>query len=146
MLSKAIERAYRTAKERKWDTIYWAIDLHGTCIESNYENGSFQFIDDTCEQIMRWLSKQPETKIILWSSVYSDHWNEIVEFFENRGIKIDACNANPHEKSNTYADFSSKFYFSVLLDDKAGFDPAMDWSVVYFTVHEMQAKYGPIGH
>ena len=26
---RAIQTAYETARGRKWDTIYWAVDLHG---------------------------------------------------------------------------------------------------------------------
>ena len=127
---KAARRAFRLKKERNWDTVYWCIDLHGVCLESNYEKGEYRWINSAAYSGMRAISRRPDCKIILWSAVHNDEVAKIVKFFNDYGIQIDAFNANPYEKSNAVSDFSKKFYFSVLLDDKAGFDPSTDWGQI----------------
>lgn len=129
-IAKAIVRAYETMRERRWDTIYWAIDLHGVCMRSNYESGVHEFISEAALDGLRAISRRPESKIILWSSVHEDQKVPIINAFEERGIMIHHFNKNPYESNTATGCFDEKFYFSVLLDDKAGFDPATDWAEV----------------
>lgn len=123
----AIDRAYSVAKQRKWDTIYWAVDLHGVCLKSNYENGSYEWINGLAQSGMRTIASRRESKIILWSSCHDDEKIEIKKWFEKQGIPIFGFNENPAEKDTVTGCFKEKFYFSVLLDDKAGFDPDQSW-------------------
>ena len=55
------------------------------------------------------------------------------------GIKFDYINENPLEVNSELSDFSKKFYFNILLDDKAGFYPKEDWQIVldFFLRHEV---------
>lgn len=128
MITKAVERAYRVMAERGWDTIYWAVDLHGVCLKSNYEQGGYSWINEAAPRVLRLLSSRPETKIILWSSVFEEEEHAILDFFEDEGVQVWAFNENPYEENTKVSCFDSKFYFSVLLDDKAGFDPDTDWA------------------
>jgi len=127
VITKAVERAYKIMTERGWDTIYWAVDLHGVCLKSNYEKGGYSWINEDALRVLRLLSNRPETKIILWSSVFEEEENDILNFFEDEGVQVWAFNENPYESNTQVSCFDSKFYFSVLLDDKAGFDPDTDW-------------------
>jgi hypothetical protein len=128
---KAVDRAYRVMCERKWDTVYWAIDLHGVCLKSNYEASSYEWINGDAFWGLRHISERPESKIILWSSVYNEEKKPIKDFFEMYEIKVAAFNSNPWEQKGTEVScFDEKFYFSVLLDDKAGFDPETDWEKI----------------
>lgn len=138
---KAIDRAYKTMSERQWETIYWAIDLHGVCIKSNYEQGGYEWINDHCVEALKLISSRKESKIILWSSVYDEEKTAIAEFFYKEGIAIWGFNTNPWENNTNVSCFDEKFYFSVLLDDKAGFDPVSDWRAIieYF---ERKDKHG----
>jgi hypothetical protein len=129
-IAKAIERAYKVARDRRWDTIYWAVDLHGVCMTSNYESGVHEFISQEAVDTLRFLSLLPETKIILWSSVHEDQKVPIINTFEDQGIMVHHFNRNPYEANTATGCFDEKFYFSILLDDKAGFDPQTDWAVV----------------
>jgi len=130
MIIKAFERAYKTMEERGWDTIYLAIDLHGVCLASNYEQGGYTWINDMAPRALRVISEMKENKIILWSSVYDEEQPAIIKFFKDNGIDVLAFNANPFEKDTKTGCFEKKFYFSILLDDKAGFDPAIDWETI----------------
>lgn len=130
MIVKAIERAYRVMAERGWDTIYWAVDLHGVCLKSNYEQGGYSWINEDSVRVLKLLSSRPETKIILWSSVFSEEMQPIIDFFNESEIDVYGFNCNLYEADTKVSHFGSKFYFSVLLDDKAGFDPDTDWRAI----------------
>lgn len=137
MITKAITTAYQKLKDRKWDTVYWAIDLHDTCLVANYETGGYAWINDSALNTLKLISSKPETKIILWSSVHDDEQQDIIKFFAEYGINVYSFNCNPRESSTTVSCFDSKFYFSILVDDKAGFDPSTDWDLIsaYFDKH-----------
>jgi hypothetical protein len=127
MIAKAINRAYEVMIERKWDTIYWAIDLHGVCLKSNYENGGYEFINAAAREGLRTIASLPESKIILWSSCHDHEKPAIIDFMAENGINVHYFNENPDEKNTKTGCFDQKFYFSILLDDKAGFDPDVHW-------------------
>ena len=127
---KAVERAYSLLQERNWDTIYWAIDLHGTCIKSNYVSGEYEWINEDALKCLQLIRSLKETRIILWSSVYSKEQLNIRKFFYENDVEVDFFN-NSLEKNTETGCFDTKFYFSILLDDKAGFDPDTDWKLIY---------------
>ncbi|HET8686090.1 MAG TPA: hypothetical protein VFM18_05420 [Methanosarcina sp.] len=127
---KAIEKAYKKAEDRGWDRIYFAIDVHDTILKSNYENGEYQFINNAARYAMQLLSMRKEVRIILWSSASEEEQENIATFLYRNGCIIDFFNENPEQPNTAYADFSQKFYFSVLLDDKAGFDADQDWDKI----------------
>lgn len=132
MIYKAIHRAYQILKERNWDTVYWAIDLHGVCLESNYENGGYKFVNQQAIDTLKYISSLPESRIILWSSAHAHEQGAIMNFFSRNGIDVDYFNENPEVANTKTGAFNQKFYFSILLDDKAGFDPIVDWATVYY--------------
>jgi hypothetical protein len=139
MIGKAIDRAFQTMIERNWNKIYWAIDLHGVCLKSNYENGGYTFINDKVLPGLLTIQSVPESRIILWSSCHDHEKPAIVEFFDSHGIQVHHFNENPEEKSTKTGCFDQKFYFSILLDDKAGFDPDTDWDELIAAVNENHA-------
>lgn len=130
MLVDAIDRAYQTMRERNWDTIYWAIDLHGVCLKSNYEQGGYQWINDLVLPGLQEIAKRPESHIILWSSAHPEEHAAIVQFFADHGIFVSGFNGNPFVADTATGCFDEKFYFSILLDDKAGFDAQDDWWMI----------------
>jgi hypothetical protein len=137
MIVTAIKRAYSTARARGWDRIYWAIDLHGVCFKSNYVVNDYQFINDDVLPALQMLSLMEESVLILWSSAHPEEQKSIIKFFAEHGVQIDFFNENPLEANTATGCFDKKFYFSVLLDDKAGFDPDVDWdSIVKYFVFE----------
>lgn len=127
---KAVERAYRVMEERDWDTIYWCVDLHGVCLKSNYQQGGYEWINEEALRTLQLINKLSESKIILWSSVYEEEKKDISRFFNGHGIILHGFNDNVYEKNTKVSSFDQKFYFSVLLDDKAGFDPETDWRAI----------------
>jgi len=128
---KAIERAYQIKEERNWDTIYWAIDLHGTCLKSNYISGEYEWINEDVKQTLQLIQSLSESAIIFWSSCYPKEQLDIINFCHNSAIQVHYFNSNPEINNSKTGCFDEKFYFSILLDDKAGFDPDTDWKLIY---------------
>lgn len=127
---KAIEKAYKKAEERGYDRIYYAIDVHDTILKSNYENGDYEFVNEDAKKCLQMITLRKEVYIILWSSLTETEKENVGIFLYRHGCYIDDINENSLEEDTSYADFSQKFYFSVLLDDKAGFDPDTDWKAI----------------
>ena len=142
------ERAIHRNLERGYSTLYVAIDVHGTIIRPSkrtevWKNEcgygyhevvcgehveNFTFYPDSVKALQI-LSDHPNIKIILWTS--TQDVNALVGALERlSGVHVDYLNQNPDFQFNSYADFSKKFCFDVLLDDKAGFDPNTDWSEI----------------
>jgi hypothetical protein len=122
-ITRAIERAYNTAIERSWENIFWCVDLHGTVLKANYKNDSFEFYDDAVAKYLKEISDYPETKIILWSSIYDADLKLVLELFNQHSIAVEFVNENPVVPNSQTGNFTEKFYFSILVDDKAGFHP-----------------------
>jgi len=126
-IQKGISRAYNVAMERGHEMIFWCIDLHGTVLESNYSSDSFTFLNaNETVPALQAISALPETRIILWSGITDADRDQVVKLFTDNGIRVDWVNENPAVPSSGTGNFEQKFYFSILVDDKAGFCPT-DW-------------------
>lgn len=126
-IQKGISRAYNVAMERDHEMIFWCVDLHGTVLESNYSSDSFTFLNaEETVPALQAISALPETRIILWSGITDADRDQVVKLFTDNGIRVDWVNENPAVPSSGTGNFEQKFYFSILVDDKAGFCPT-DW-------------------
>jgi len=131
MLIDALNRAWDQKQKNKYERIYIAIDLHGVVFKNTYDNNKIEIYDEAILPL-QYLSKREGIKLIAWTSTHADDWyGKYSQLLRFNDITFDCFNSNCYEQSNEVSDFSSKFYFSVLLDDKAGFDPITDWETVY---------------
>lgn len=126
-----IRKTFQQKKERGWDRIYFAIDLHDTVIEGKYTkfNEGAQ-IFPYAREFFAWAAKREDVYLVLWTSSWNDAIQKTLPWLESEGIRFDAINENPDCKSTTLCDFGKKFYFNVLLDDKAGFEGNTDWKLL----------------
>lgn len=127
---QAFEDAYKKMDERHWEKIYVAIDIHDTIFKGCYEKKETYKWLGRAKQALQKLSDNPKTCLILWSSVYACKLNDYIDFFKKNGIIFEYINENPECESDVLACFDTKFYFNVLLDDKAGFHPRTDWKAI----------------
>ena len=68
---------------------------------------------------------------LAYTSTPEDHVSELCrDIYKYCGINFTYINDNPEYIGNDYADFSKKFYYNILLDDKAGFEGETDWLLV----------------
>jgi hypothetical protein len=135
-LVRAVRIAAEKARERKWDKLTIAVDWHDTIARSNYSADGAYDLYDTALEALKWLSNQPHVVLVLYTSSYMS----VVEKFrrwmqKEHGVKFDFFNCNPNVKNTKYGDFGKKFYYDVMIDDKAGFDPEKEWDVLVWAVN-----------
>ena len=126
-----IERAFADKKRKGWEKLYFCIDLHDVIINGTYD----KFNDGAkvypyCAEFFKWAASREDICIILWTSSYKSAITEICKRLRKSGIHFDYINENPECPPNHLCDFSRRFYFNVLLDDKAGFEGATDWELI----------------
>lgn len=138
MITKAIEKCFIRAKQRSWDKTYWAFDIHETIIIPNYKVNSIptEFYPNA-KEVLQLISKRRDISIILYTCSHPDEISKYVNFFESNSIICDYVNENPEVHSEGYGYYEDKFYFNVLFEDKAGFEPATDW----IKVKQLLIKY-----
>lgn len=131
MITKAILNSQRHARERGWDKTYWAFDIHGTILKPTYQTGvvSTEFYPFAREALQE-LSRKPSIVRVLYTCSYPHEIVEYTAFFRSHDIHFDYVNENPLIITGAYGHYERKFYFNVLFEDKAGFDPLTDWEPV----------------
>jgi hypothetical protein len=139
MITKAIRNALKTAGERSWEKTYWAFDIHGTLIEPNYMAGQIpKTFYPHAIKVLRRLSKREDIVLILFTCSHPHELEEYIEFFRGHEIHFHYMNHNPEVQNGAYGCYDQKFYFNVLFEDKAGFDPEEDWEKVNELLDEMK--------
>jgi len=120
-------------EDKGWPEIYICIDLHGTIIpsgrDSNDQTDKMEFYEGA-EEVLQLLTARKDIKLILWTSTPSDRAEIVLKQLADNGITFDYFNENPHAKNTPRSDFGKKFYFNILLDDRAGFEPETDWQTI----------------
>ena len=128
----AIKTAERKKKERNYQYIYWCIDVHGVILTPTYNltnEGATSY--PYCLETLQLLSNYPDHKLILWSSSHNKALQNVSRWLEDQGIDIDFENCNTDYTITDLCDFTEKFYFDILLDDKAGFEAETGWKEIY---------------
>jgi hypothetical protein len=123
-------RAFEMKKKRGWDRLYIAVDLHDTLVWSSYTkdmNEKIELFPD-CIDPLRFMSSHELFVPILFTSSYVDYLAQYYAKFKEEGIEFKYFNENPECPSTQMGDYSKKFYYSILIDDKAGFNPLTDWA------------------
>ena len=126
---KTFINAFTLADQRNWDKIYVAVDVHGTICPPTWNKDLLDLsYYSIAKYVLQIMTKRSDIELILYTSSHPEEIEKYLAFFENDGIKFNYVNENPEVKtSNGYGNYDKKFYFNVLLDDRAGFDPYNDW-------------------
>lgn len=124
----AIDREYKTMKDRGWDRIFLFFDLHGTLIKPNHEVGNTD-IDyyPYAKETLLFLTDKSDVDLNIYTC---SHQDEIIEYqrkFKEDGINFKYVNENPDVETNGYGNYEIKPYMNLLFEDKAGFDGETDW-------------------
>jgi hypothetical protein len=141
MITDYIAKMFENSFKKEWYETYWAIDLHGTIIKPTYKDPSWPAeYYPYAKLAMQLLSKRPDIKLILWTSSFPSEIEEYLKLLEKDEIHFDAVNENPGISSNNgnFGYYEKKFYFNILLDDKAGFNPEKEWKEIYDFLCESQ--------
>ncbi|GHN00595.1 hypothetical protein WSM22_20840 [Cytophagales bacterium WSM2-2] len=128
MITRAIENCLRAVKEKRWTKTYWAFDIHGTILRSNFRRDDIatEFYPGAIE-VMQLLSQRKDIVRILYTCSYPNEIEQYLELFRKHDIHFDYVNDNPEVADGGYGYYRDKFYINVLMDDKAGFDGETDW-------------------
>ncbi|MBK7653117.1 MAG: hypothetical protein IPJ20_23605 [Flammeovirgaceae bacterium] len=131
MITKAIHICLQKAKEKQWRKTYWAFDIHGTILKPNFKQYEItkEFYPHA-KEVLQLISKQKDIVKILYTCSYPNEIEQYVSYFNANGIHFDYVNENPDVADGSYGYYKEKFYFNVLMDDKAGFDGETDWLTI----------------
>lgn len=129
---QAISKCLSDATTKGWGKTYWAFDIHGTILKPTFKPGviSTEFYP-YAKEVMQLISRQSDIVRILYTCSYPHEIDAFLRCFEREGIHFDYVNENPDICDGAYGHYEGKFYFNVLFEDKAGFDPLTDWKRVY---------------
>jgi hypothetical protein len=125
---------FLTTFKKEWYETYWIFDLHGTIIKPTYKSTQILFYPFAKETLQFLTETRPDIKKILWTSSFPEEIKEYNKKFKRNKIKFEFINCNPdidHIKGN-FGYYKEKFYFDVMFDNKAGFNPEKDWELVYW--------------
>ena len=132
MIIRAIENCLHNAGVKGWDKTYWAFDIHGTIMKPNYKTNEItREFYPFAKEAMQLISKRKDIVRILYTCSYPDEIAQYLEYFKAHDIHFDYINKNPEISDGAYGHYVHKFYFNVLMEDKAGFDPLVDWKLIY---------------
>lgn len=128
MHKKHVHRTYQKMKARNWDTLYWAIDIHDTCIKANYSTTEiptefFPFAKET----LQYLSKKEYHCLILFTCSHQKDVDKYLQLFRDNNIHFSYVNENPTVPNTALGAYDKKFYTNFYIEDKAGFDANNDW-------------------
>ena len=129
---QALDKQWRKYLGRQDQFFYLAVDIHDTILESIHQPGikCHKFYKDAVE-CLQYLSKRSDIYMILYTSTHIVDLDYYLELFEKNNIIFDDLNNNKMIISDELSDYSQKFYFNYLIDDKAGFNAVEDWCQIF---------------
>lgn len=131
---KWIQQMFVHTEQRQWYETYWAIDVHGTITIPDYRKviKSVEYYP-YAKETLQLMSSREDMILIMTTSSYPDEIEVYNEQFKKDGILFKYINENPDisSDSGSFGYYINKYYFNVLIDDKAGFNPSRDWQFLY---------------
>lgn len=140
-MKKHVINTYKKKETRGWDTIYWAVDIHDTCVLANYRADVLptEFFPKAKEVLQR-ISSRKDSVLILYTCSYPGEIEKYTAFFKENGINFKFTNENPDAADTAFGHFGKKFYFNIMLEDKAGFDPTEHWEDIEEALNIIEAE------
>lgn len=137
MILTAFERALNRMREKNWDCIYVAVDIHDTIFRGCYhDTETYEWLGRS-KECLQMMTKLKYIKLILWSSCHQEELDQYIKVFEENDIHFDYINSNPEVQDDDLASYKEKFYFNVGLDDKFGFvEDGWKWIIGYLKLFE----------
>lgn len=130
-----IKRTFEVSFKKEWYETYWAFDVHGTILKPSYDlNTKKEEFYPFAKTALQLISERDDIKMILYTCSYPHEVEKYLDLFKSESIHFDHVNENPGISSNmgNFGYYEQKFYFNVLFEDKAGFDPYNDWKNVFY--------------
>lgn len=134
MMVNTIKKMFSRSFEKKYFETYWAFDVHGTIFMPTYDlNKKEEEFYPYAEETLKLISNRKDIIMILWTCSYPKEIQKYLDIFSEKDIHFQHVNKNPVISSNmgNFGYYEEKFYFNVLFEDKAGFDPTSEWEEIY---------------
>ena len=141
-LKKAFDAAFTRMREKNWEKIYVAVDIHDTILRACYDDEEMYDYFPFAKDALRTISLRKDICLILWSSCHREKLMEYSSHFLDDGIRFDYINENPEVDNTHLQNFDEKLYMNVGLDDKFGFDAETDWEVICHLLEENPENKG----
>jgi len=128
MVLNAINNAIQTAHERGWVKTYWALDIHDTILTPNWKPDEIPTnFYPAAKEVLQLLSERKDVVMFLFTCSHPKDTDQYIALFRKNQIYFDYVNENPEVTNDELGFYDKKPYFNVLIDDKAGFDPIIEW-------------------
>lgn len=125
-ISQVFDTAFQTKARRGWEKIFVIVDIHETILLPTWSEQRSNEYYPMAKESLQLLTEMDDVCLIQWSSSSGTNNFMYKSEFAKDNIHMDYINDNPEVPSTEYADFDSKLYMNVIMDDKAGFEPS-DW-------------------
>ena len=145
MMTTWIDKMFKHAFEKKWYKTYWAFDIHGVILKPNYRKNNFEgAFYPWVKETLQLISKRKDIVMIMFTSSYPEEIEYYYKLFSKNYIHFKYINENPDIDSlkGNFGYYDKKFYFNVLFEDKASFDPLIEWKQIY----DLMLKYKAEGY
>ena len=141
-LALSIKKAYENAKNKKWDKIYIAVDIHDTIVHANYDTSEIptEFVG-RAKSVLQYLSKRKDIGLIMYTCSHPEEIKKYKRFFKKNHIDFESANTNPQISNTELGCYDHKLYFNLVLDDKGGFNAIKDWDVLETEIMKYTFNY-----
>ena len=133
MITDWIEKMFEYSFKKEWYETYWAFDVHGVILKPNYRKNQLEAdFYPYAKETLQLLSKRKDIILIMYTSSYPEEIAYYSKVFKENNINFKYINENPEIDSTkgNFGYYDKKFYFNALFEDKAGFNPDMEWKFI----------------
>ena len=130
MMIDWIKKMFAHSFEKEWFETYWAFDIHGTILVPTFRKDSYDSeFYPYAKETLQLLTKRDDIVLIISTSSYPEEIEHYQKVFKENNIHFKYINENPDIDSSkgNFGYYEDKFYFNVLIEDKAGFVPEEEW-------------------
>jgi len=83
------------------------------------------------KEALELINKEPDIINLLFTCSHPAEIIRYQNFFKENNLVFKHVNENPDVPNTALGCFTSKHYFNVLFEDKCGFDPLVEWEMIY---------------
>lgn len=137
MIDTFIKKMFSNAFKKEYFETYWAIDLHGVVFKPNHRKEKLEAeFYPWAKKTLQLMTKRKDIVMIISSSSYPEEIEYYQKVFKENDIHFKYINENPDidTAKGNFGYYKDKFYFNVMFEDKAGFDPYYYWKLIYSTL------------
>ena len=129
-----VKKMFEHSEEKEWFEVYFAIDVHGTISVPDFRKDIKEIeYYPYAKETLKLMSEREDIIMIMSTSSYPEEIKVYQKQFKKDGINFKYINENPEISSDkgSFGYYKDKYYFNLLIEDKSGFEPLIDWKFLY---------------